>query len=50
MKKVVGTLTKLLQVKAEAVTQICSVKKGVLANFAEFSGKQLCQSCKLQLY
>ena len=25
-------------------------KKGVLANFAEFSGKQLCQSCKLQLY
>ena len=27
MKKVGGTLTKLLQVKAEAVTQICSVKK-----------------------
>ena len=28
---------------AEAVAQRCSVKKGVLRNFAKFTGKHLCQ-------
>ena len=28
----------------EAVTQTCSVKKGVLRNFVKFTGKHLCQS------
>ena len=28
----------------EAVTRRCSVKKGVLRNFAKFTGKHLCQS------
>ena len=28
----------------EAVVQRCSVKKGVLKNFAKFTGKYLCQS------
>ena len=28
----------------EAVTQMFSVKKGVLRNFAKFTGKHLCQS------
>ena len=28
----------------EAVTRKCSIKKGVLRNFAEFTGKHLCQS------
>ena len=28
----------------EAVVQRCSVKKGVLRNFAKFTRKQLCQS------
>ena len=28
----------------EAVAQRCSVKKGVLRNFAKFTGKHLCQS------
>ena len=28
----------------EVVAQRCSVRKGVLRNFAEFAGKQLCQS------
>ena len=28
----------------EAVFQRCSVKKGVLRNFAKFTGKHLCQS------
>ena len=32
----------------EAVAQRCSVKKGVLGNFAKFTGKRLCQN--LQLY
>ena len=27
----------------EAIAQICSVKKGVLRNFAKFTGKHLCQ-------
>ena len=27
----------------EAVTQTCSVKKGVLRNFVKFTGKHLCQ-------
>ena len=29
---------------SEAVVQWCSVKKGVLRNFAEFTEKPLCQS------
>ena len=29
---------------AEAVAQRCSVKKGVVKNFAKFTGKPLCQS------
>ena len=33
---------------AEAVAQRCSVKKGVLRNFAKLTGKRLCQN--LQLY
>ena len=28
----------------EAVVQRCSVKKGILRNFAKFTGKHLCQS------
>ena len=32
----------------EAVAQRCSVKKGVLRNFAKLTGKRLCQN--LQLY
>ena len=28
----------------EAVVQRCSVREGVLRNFAKFTGKQLCQS------
>ena len=28
----------------EAVAQRCSLKKGVLRNFAKFTGKHLCQS------
>ena len=28
---------------SEAVVRGCSVKKGVLRNFAKFTGKQLCQ-------
>ena len=28
----------------EALAQRCSCKKGVLRNFAKFTGKQLCQS------
>ena len=31
--------------KIEAVTQRCSVKKGILKNLAKFTGKPLCQSC-----
>ena len=34
----------LLKQCQEAVTRRCSVKKGVLKNFAKFTGKQLCQS------
>ena len=30
--------------KAEAVTQTCSLKKGVFRNFSKFTGKHLCQS------
>ena len=30
--------------KPEAVVQRCSVKKGVLKNFAKITGKHLCQS------
>ena len=30
--------------KEEAVAQTCFVKKGVLRNFAKFTGKHLCQS------
>ena len=29
---------------AEAVAQMCSVKKGVLKNVTKFTGKHLCQS------
>ena len=30
--------------KSEAVAKRCSVRKGVLRNFAKFTGKRLCQS------
>ena len=30
--------------EAEAVAQMCSVKKDVLRNFAKLTGKHLCQS------
>ena len=30
--------------ETEAVVQMCSVKKDVLRNFAEFTGKHVCQS------
>ena len=31
------------ELSTEAVAQRCSVKKGVLRNFAKFTGKHLCQ-------
>ena len=36
--------TFLLSYHTEAVSQRCSVRKGVLRNFAKFTGKHLCQS------
>ena len=38
------TLKSLENVRSEAAVQRCSVKRGVLRNFAKFTGKHLCQS------
>ena len=37
-------LLKINQQLTEIVVQRCSVKKGVLKNFAKFTGKHLCES------
>ena len=38
------TLKSLENVLSEAAVQRCSVKRGLLRNFAKFTGKHLCQS------
>ena len=42
--KILGSNKSAMHYKREAVTQMFSVKKGVLRNFAKFTGKHLCQS------
>ena len=37
----------IYMILTEAVVQRCSVKQGVLENFAKFIGKHLCQSLSL---
>ena len=39
-----SNFSKGYRLESEAVAQRCSVRKGVLRNFAKFTGKYLCQS------
>ena len=45
LSKLTGNLVVVFSatVVSEAVVRMCSVKKGVLGNFAKFTGKHLCQ-------
>ena len=38
-----------VRVKLQSPEEVCSIKKGVLENFAKFTGKHLCQSLSLFL-